>query len=117
MSYDVYMGIDTGGEWRATVFAVGNYTSNYSFVWNEAVRHGSDGAFESLRAMDGVTGADAIPILERGSSYLWRPEVAARLRLRDPANGWGSFDGAREYFDKILAACRLHPLARIGISS
>lgn len=56
----------------------------------------------------GVTYAkDAIPILQRGLSYL--REAPERFKALNPSNGWGSYEGLVEFVQKALLACEEHP--------
>ena len=110
MSYDTSMTIDTGGSELATVHEIGNCTSNVSGMWMLAIG-------EPLRDLDGRTGAELIPLLERAVSHIQHPDNAAVYRGMEPPNGWGSHEGAALYLECILGACRAHPLARLEISS
>ena len=110
MSYDASMTIDTGGPDLATVAEIGNCTSNVSGMWLLALG-------EPLRDLDGRTGAELIPLLERAVSHIRHPSHAAVYRGMEPSNGWGSHEGAARYLERILAACRAHPLARLEIDS
>lgn len=61
-----------------------------------------------------VIAEEIIPHLELGLERLHAdPEGAARL---NPSNGWGSYNNLLESATKYLAACRLHPKAKIWVS-
>jgi hypothetical protein len=111
VSYDCYMKIDAGGNEPATVCDIGNYTSNVSPMWMRAL----GGA--RLSDLDGRSGRDLIPIFEAAVSHIRNPDNVAAYRAMEPANGWGSHDGAARYLEKILEACRKHPKALLRVSA
>lgn len=110
MSYDFDMTIDTGGERPATVEEIGNCTYNVAGMFRLALdnEHG-------IMALDGKTGRELIPILERAVSRIRHQDNAAAYRKMNPANGWGSHEGAAETLERILAACRRHPKALLSV--
>lgn len=109
MSYNTYMQIDAGGEWPATVCDIGNMTSNVSGMWAKALGF-------PLADMEGWDGARCIPALESAVSHIRSPEHRTAYREMEPSNGWGSVEGAAEYLERILAACREYPKAHLHIS-
>lgn len=110
MSYDFDMVIDTGGEYPATVEDVGSCTYNVAGMFCLALDNE-----QGIRALDGKTGRELIPILERAVSHIRHPDNAAAYREMNPANGWGSHEGAAETLERILAACRKHPKAKLSV--
>jgi hypothetical protein len=110
MSYDAYMEIDTGGEWPSIVEEIGNMTSNVACMWYAALND------TDLRDLEGKTGLELIPILEAAVSHIRHPDNAAKYSAMNPSNGWGNHNGAAEFLEKILAACRLHPKAKLSLS-
>jgi hypothetical protein len=107
VSYDLYLRIDTGGEEPATVCSVGNCTSNVVGMWAEALGY-------PLADLDGRLADDAIPDLRRAAwNMANNPDT---YRAIEPPNGWGNYDGARDYLVSILAGCLEHPKATIGVS-
>ena len=107
MSYDLYLRIDTGGEEPATVHSVGNYTSNVSGMWSQALGY-------PLADLDGRLADAAIPDLRRAAwNMANNPDV---YRAMEPGNGWGSYEGARDYLVSLLGACLEHPKTIIGVS-
>jgi len=109
MSYNVYIEIDTGtGEFH-TVHEVGNYTSNLSAMWWDALGH-------SLGDLSGNNCAEAEPLLTAAIAKMRAPENYDRYKALEPSNGWGNMQGAIAYVEEIRDACRRHPLARLRIS-
>lgn len=110
MSYDIYMQVDTGGEYPATVCDVGNYTSNVCGMWQKAL---------GMRLQDirDKTGLECIPILENGVSNIMNPETRDEYIEMNPKNGWGDYAGACRYLQSVLDACREHPKAIVYVSA
>lgn len=106
MSYDVFLSIDTGGKDPAMIFD-SNYTSNVSGMWADALGY-------PLADLDGRLAANAIPDLRRAA---WRmANEPDKYQAMNPPNGWGDYEGARNYLVEILEACMNHPKASIGVS-
>ena len=60
------------------------------------------------------TAAQLIPLLETGLAVLRSdPE---RFRALNPVNEWGRYDHLVAFVERYLAACRLHPEARVEAS-
>lgn len=112
MSLDVSLSIsvDTGGDapYEAELFTA-NYTHNVTPMWNAA------GVFDVLYGRgewdnDKLVLAGAlIRILEEGSIQMLN--YPGRFRAMNPPNGWGDYDGALSFLERLLAACRAHPKA------
>jgi hypothetical protein len=83
-----------------------NYTSNTACMWDKA------GA--PLRDWDGRTARDVAPMLE--SAILDMTTHPAKYDVMNPANGWGSREGAIGFLAAILRACGEHPDAVMEIS-
>jgi hypothetical protein len=107
MSYDLYLQIDTGGEHPATVYDVGNYTSNVSGMWAEALGY-------PLADLHGRTAADAIPDLRAAIRRMG--DDPGMYRAMEPANGWGNAEGARGYLARLLDGCEANPKSAIYVS-
>lgn len=106
MSYDIYLNIFTGNG-EAMVAEVGNYTSNVSKMWNDAMGI-------PLSELDGKMAEDAIWYLEKGIFNMTNePE---HFKAMNPKNGWGDYNGALKYLEKFLEICREHPLTKVEIS-
>jgi hypothetical protein len=114
MSLDTYLEIDTGGAEPATVCDIGNHTHNTHNMWDLALAQGD--ASHGMRTLDGMLALAAIPILEKAVSHIRHPDNAATYKAMNPPNGWGSHDSAAAYLERILAACREHPKARLRMS-
>lgn len=107
MSYDLYLQIDTGGEDPATVRDIGNYTSNVSGIWAEALGY-------PLADLHGRTAAEAIDDLRQAVQRMASdPE---KYRAMQPPNGWGNYEGARDYLSDLLEGCLAHPKSTIYVS-
>lgn len=94
MSYDGWIakpGVDDG-----ELADLGNYTSNVSGMWAEALGM-------QLRDTDGMDVATAAPILRAGVDAMKADPDGYRLRY--PTNGWGDYDGALRYLERTATAC------------
>ena len=107
MSYDIYLGIDTGAADLTTVYEVGNYTSNVSPMWTRALG-------QPLSELHGMTAADAVPLLDAGIAAL--EADPAGFRELNPANGWGRYEGALKYLEELRAGCAEHPKTVVRVS-
>lgn len=115
MSYDVYIVINTGLR-MAEVEDVGNYTSNVSSMWALAlISTGFDKG--SLRALHGTMCEDAVPILGRAIVHMKDLANLEAYRKLEPANKWGNLEGATEYLEAILVACKRHQKAQLEFST
>jgi hypothetical protein len=122
MSYDTYMVIDTGGEYPATVKEIGNMTSNVSPMWSLALQAAGckpeqEGHRFLLSKLEGWSGADAIPVLEKAVAHIYDAANYETYAALNPENGWGDVDSARRYLRNILEACREHPKAKLHFST
>jgi hypothetical protein len=86
-----------------------NYTYNCATMFYLALE--GDGG---LRGLDGVTGADAAISLSRAVKKMkdW-PDA---FRALNPPNGWGDYDGALQFLERLLQNCLSHPTAKIRIT-
>jgi hypothetical protein len=107
MRYWTYLMIDTGGPESATVAEIGNYTSNVSNMWAMALDM-------PLADLHEKNAGEAIPILE--SAIADMNAHPGNYRAMNPPNGWGNFEGARDYLKKLLHACKENPKAFIYVS-
>ncbi|NUR38796.1 MAG: hypothetical protein HOV73_01750 [Streptomyces sp.] len=113
MSYDIdlYATIDTGhadGPMTITIAEVGNYTSNVSGMWADAIGH-------RLFELNGRTAGDALEQLTEAVARM--RATPDHYRAMEPANGWGNYDGALQYLDRLRDACESHPKTTIRISA
>lgn len=107
MSYDASMMIDTG-RGDVCVADIGNCTSNVSPMWTKALGH-------PLRDLHGQSGEVCAAALVNAVQHIRCPENRASYEAMNPANGWGSHEGAAQFLEKILRACERHPKARLHL--
>ncbi|MFD6149445.1 hypothetical protein [Streptomyces sp. NPDC060243] len=111
MSYDIHLEIDvdTGGPdpYRAYPADVGNYTSNVSGMWAEALGY-------PLANLDGRRAREHAAALQLAVDDMEYRK--AHYQAMSPSNGWGGYDGALHYLRKLAQACTAHPNATIRIS-
>lgn len=107
MSYDICLQIDTGGAEPATVRDIGNYTANVSGMWAEALGY-------PLADLHGRTAADAVGDLRQAVQRM--ASEREKYRAMEPSNGWGSYEGARDYLTDLLDGCVAHPKTSIYVS-
>lgn len=107
MSYDIYLEIDTGAEYPATVVDCGNYTSNVSGMWKKALG-------ERLAEFDGRNAGESVPLLDAGIKAM--SSSPDEYREMNPANGWGSYEGALTYLVDLRSYCAEHPKTTIRVS-
>jgi hypothetical protein len=108
VSYDICLDIDTGAGETVTALEVGNYTSNVAWMWSQALGH-------PLRELDGRGAADTVDVLTAAVAAM--RERAQEFRAQEPENGWGDYQGALGYLERLLAGCQAHPATTIRISS
>lgn len=106
MSYDVSLTINTGIE-EVNVAECGNYTSNVSPMWSEALGF-------PLSKLCGMNASDAVPHLRKAIAAM--EDEPNKYRAMNPENGWGNYEGALSYLRKMLIECVQHPLCKIYIS-
>lgn len=114
MSYDVWLEVDTGGPERAALNVLDvNYTSNVSPMWTMALGANLGDLIEE-NEKEGRTAGRLVGLLSDAVEKM-RAEPAA-FQAMNPENGWGRYEGALEFLDKIRAACEAHPLAYLRVS-
>jgi hypothetical protein len=111
VSYDIslYLKVDTGGPEPITIWPadIGNYTANVSRMWTEALGY-------PLSDLTDKTAGDCRADLERAVTDM--TANPAKYQAMNPSNGWGNYDGALTYLDRLREACLAHPNALIHIS-
>ncbi len=111
MSYDVslHTTVDTGSPdaLNVCVADIGNYTSNVSGMWANALGH-------PLGDLHDRTAGDCIEALKDAVTVL--EANPARFTEMEPDNGWGTYAGALDYLRRLRDACRVHPKAVIYVS-
>lgn len=102
MSYDIslYKG-------KRVKARIGNYTYNISPMYLKALG-------TSLLELDGVEVNIITPILLKGVEDMVNNKEEY-LKL-NPENGWGNYEGALEYLQKLLAECLKFPTAKIEVN-
>jgi len=106
MSLDVYLNSAKSGEdyWR-------NITHNVSAMASDAMLYYPLWRPEEI----GVKKArQLIPFLKAGIMLMELNEV--EIRLKEPSNGWGSYDGLLEFVRDYLRACQDYPNSTIRVS-
>lgn len=107
MSFDVYLEIDTGGEYPATVAEVGNITYNVNPMFREALGCG-------LRETNGRNAEELLPELRRAIADMRdRPDVYSAM---NPPNGWGNSGITLGFLEGFAAACARHPKATVSVT-
>lgn len=110
MSYDVYLSttVDTGAvePLTITVEEIGNYTFNVGGMWRKALGH-------SLLELNGQAAGDALPRLREAVAVM--ESNPDEYRAMNPANGWGSYEGALEFLTRLRDRCQEHPKTTIVV--
>lgn len=79
-------------------------------MWRLAIKAATCGEYtDGLADLHGKSGKFCAPILEVALAHMREPEHAAMYAEMNPANGWGSHEGATRYLAKCLSACRNFP--------
>lgn len=69
---------------------------------------------QSLSAFDGANAGGSIPALRKCvDEMLSNPE---KYKAMNPANGWGNYEGALSYAQKLLHECEKKTTATINVS-
>ena len=110
MSYDVWIVRELDGV-EHMVAECGNYTSNVSPMWTLAL--GTCNSLGTTIDLHPVTD-DLLPHLQRAITAM-TDDPSPFVDL-NPENGWGDYDGALRYLQRIAHDCRLHPGARVVVS-
>ncbi len=89
-----------------------NYTSNVAPMFYAAFADSEKLAAElgenkGIRGLSGLTGSDAQPLLDAAIEYFHEHKV--ELEAMNPANGWGSYDGALKLLGKLSRGCEQWP--------
>ena len=105
MSYDVSLVINTGYEDR-TVVDIGNYTSNVASMWNKALGY-------EFSELDGENCGNCLDDLRRAVNDMESNPI--EYRKMNPANGWGDYEGALDFLDKLKRECARNPKAKIDM--
>ena len=99
MSWDIDLEIDTGNGYTEVV-NVGNYTWNVSPMYKEALGY-------TLSELDNKKANEVIDELAEGhKKMIKKPQ---KYKKMNPDNGWGDYEGAKEYLHDIIIACAENP--------
>ena len=101
MSYDVSL---TYGDLEKEL---GNYTYNCAEMF-------SRGSGMSLNRLNGMKASEAIAILEKG--WLNMANKPEEMKTLAPENGWGTYQGFKNYIKNILEACKDNPDATLEVN-
>ena len=81
-----------------------NYTYNVAEMWYSCYPD------KGIRKHYGLTGKQALPILRKLREYM--EDNKTKLKKMEPDNGWGSYEGALVFVNKLIAASLRHPRAK-----
>ncbi|WP_240416463.1 hypothetical protein [Paenibacillus periandrae] len=86
---------------------IGNYTYNVSKMYVEAMG-------QSLSAFNGVNAGESTLLLRQCvEEMISNPE---KYKAMNPPNGWGNYEGALAYVQKLLHECEKNPNSTIEVS-
>ena len=105
MGWSVYLNINTGIEEREVV-DIGNYTYNVAPMYEKAMGI-------TISDLNGKICSKVIPILRKG--VLNMTENPAMYREMNPPNGWGKYESALEFLEKIYKECVNNPKCKIEV--
>ena len=109
MSFNVNVAIDTGGESLTSIGPSMDVTYNLSPMFCLALeKHGCEGG---LRDLDGERCETAEGVID--AALVAMKANPALFKALDPPNGWGDYDGAVEFLNKLRERCLEHPKATV----
>lgn len=118
MSYDLWLEIDTGGEFNARVFDIGSITWNVGPMF--AVSFRAVGIEEmidpdrfGIHALRGRIAGELLPKLE--AAVQWLKNHREEMEKLNPSNGWGNYEDALRYVETMVEGCSEHPKATFGL--
>lgn len=109
MSYDVYLMLDTGAPDPVSVVEIGNYTSNVSAMWREAL-----GGRPLREYHDAPCSEAAGPLADAVKRMETDPD---KYREMEPSNGWGDYEGALGYLRRLAEMSAKHSKCTIYVSA
>lgn len=92
---------------RTTVFD-GNITHNLVPMWEEA------GCYEALYDSSGKKARSILPKLKRALKAIQADPD--KYKVLEPANGWGTYESAINFLEKVIEACKNNPNGELYIS-
>src|SRR6266404_5138108 len=109
LDFDLFIEVDTGGKLPKSIHLFGaNITHNVSNMWAHA------GCFHALYESQYKKAGEIILNLE--ASLKRMKENPEFYIARNPKNGWGNYNTALDFLQKVHDACVNHPKAEIWIS-
>ena len=85
----------------------GNFTHNTTPMWKEA------GIYDALYNSAEKTAEEVLPALEKGLKDMQdNPE---KYEAMDPENGWGKYEDAMPFLEKLVKAFKEYPDGKIGV--
>lgn len=109
MSYDVYLVADLGGPEPITLGIL-----DANMTWNLRPMFAAVNDGDGPQEWDEKPARDVAEILTRTiAAFDADPD---KFRAMNPPNGWGTFEGAREFAQEVLAACLIAPNAVVRVS-
>lgn len=110
MSLDFYLEVpvDVGGKEPHVVGLFSrNITHNVAPMWVKA------GVYDALYNSEGKQAREIIETLSSGENNMLAN--SAEYIALNPSNGWGNYNGALDFLQGVLAACKEYPKATIRI--
>jgi hypothetical protein len=103
------MGLDIGLKALIEISVVDeNITHNVSKMWREA------GIYESLYNSEGKTAKEVIPVLIEG--YTKMLSDPKKFKELDSPNGWGAYENALPWLNKLILKFQEYPDGVIWVS-
>ncbi len=111
MSWDAELtfDIDTGTKHSICVAYLGGQTYNVAPMYFHAFGEGING----VRGLNGKLAGDCIPLLQHAIQVM--KDDSKLMRDMNPENGWGNYEGALKWLEKMLGACLEHPKTTMRI--
>ena len=78
-----------------------NYTYNVADMWYDCYQD------KGIREHYGLTGREATPVLRKLREHM--EDHSRKLREMEPGTGWGDFDGALKFVNKLVLASSENP--------
>jgi hypothetical protein len=108
MSWDVSIVMRIDGA-EHEVADCGNMTWNVGKMYALAF-----GISSFTQAFDGLQVSDAIPVLKGGIEYM--RQHPDEMKALNPLNGWGSYESALAFLQRIYISCMgANPAARLSV--
>jgi hypothetical protein len=125
MSFCMYLGkpaCASCGRGESTEVEIGNMTYNVNAMFSKALGREDMGApaavlfggVPALSHMDGKRAGDFVDVLRMAVIHM--REHPEQYKPMEPKNGWGSYDGALEYLERLLHACADNPDLMVSFS-